>query len=444
MASRRRQQRLLAACGFLWLLVSLPAGASEVEPGPPGQTAPPPAPRSRLYLDADWPDGILYEVRKASPSLSAAGPLAYFDDVYLIGRVGLRLDLDAAFFAAAASLRDFEDDVAVRRARFYLIGNFQLGLPLAYKFEFSVEGTNVFVNDFFLRWKPKRWVDSVDLGYLTPPMGLENIVSSRSLSLMEMSAPIQALAPGYRSGISMAGHWEPWRFAWKGGFYSAGQEQISGDASSTSAQLVGRMAWRPWFEPMDPGAPFVHLGISGSYVFSGDGNIRYRARPESFIAPFVVDTGELPARAAVQYALEAAWNKGPWLLSFESLQSSVIDADDHKGHVRGAYALVSWMLTGESHPYNSALGIFERLKPRQPFSFQSKGWGAFEMAQRVSWLDLSTGRVRGGELLTLASGVTWHLNAELRLSANYVFAHVADGPQNGEANIFQMRLEIGI
>jgi phosphate-selective porin OprO/OprP len=348
-------------------------------------------------------------------------------------------------FVADSSLSDFDDDARLRRLRFYLLGDFRLGLPLAYKFEFSIEGKHVFINDFFLRWKPSRWVDSVDFGYITPPMGMENVVSSRALTFMEVATPVQALAPGYRSGIALAGHWEPWLIAWKGGFYSAGQQQVNGDASDTSAQVIGRVAWLPWHAPADAEAAFLHVGLSASYAFSGDSQIRYRARPESFIAPFVVDTGDLPASGAFQYALEAAWSNGPLLLSGELLQSYVDgEGGRDNANLGGFYTLLSWMVTGETHPYDIRTGMFERLQPQRPFKLGTEGWGALEIGERLSWLDLTNGPVFGGELLTLTSGITWHANAELRLFANYVYAHVSNAPENGDVSIFQIRIEIGI
>lgn len=47
-------------------------------------------------------------------------------------------------------------------------------------------------------------------------------------------------------------------------------------------------------------------------------------------------------------------------------------------------------------------------------------------------------------MFVLASGVTWHLNSELRLFANYAFTHAGSVPQHGDAHIFQARSEIGI
>ena len=48
-------------------------------------------------------------------------------------------------------------------------------------------------------------------------------------------------------------------------------------------------------------------------------------------------------------------------------------------------------------------------------------------------------------MLTATTGITWHLNMELRLFANYVFAHMSGGgPQRGDTNVFQLRIEVGI
>lgn len=434
--------RLTITFCALWtaaLMFPLPARADEAV----GLDAT--AKRGRFRIHAGWPEGITYEIGATTPELQEIRPLSYFEEIYLEGRIGARFDLDFAAFVEDESLSGFHDDVDVRRAQFYLTGDFRLGLPLAYKFEFSIEGKEAFLNDFYFRWKPSRWVDSVDFGYVTPPMGLENVVSSRAMTFMEVATPVQALAPGYRSGIALAGHWEPWLIAWKGGFYSAGQEQINGDASDTTAQLVGRIAGLPWRESAEPGAAFLHLGASASYAFSGESRIRYRARPESFVAPFVVDTDELPASGAFQYALEAAWNSGPLLVSGELLQSYVEgEGGRDNANFWGFYALTSWMITGEPHPYDIRTGMFERLMPHQPFSFWTDGWGALEIGQRISWLDLSDGPVLGGEILTLTSGITWHFNAEMRLFANYVFAHVSNAPENGDANVFQFRIEFGI
>lgn len=423
------------ACAAL-ILLAFAGGAVAQEPDPTPEAA-----ASQLHFRVGWPEGIVYEVRKASPALHDVGPLSWFEEVYLRGRVGVRLDVDGAAFLADESLSDFNDDVTLRRARFYLLGAFRFGVPLAYRFEFSIEGSRVYLNDFYVRLRPPRWVDAIDVGYMTPPMGLENIVSSRSLSLMEMAAPVQAMAPGFRSGVAASGHSDPRRLAWQAGFFSAGQEQVSGDASKAALQVIGRIAGVPWRQADDEGASFLHLGVSAGYVFSSN-SVRYRARPESFVAPYMVDTGDTSARSAVQTCFEGAWVDGPLQVSGEMLQS-LIDAGGGEQYLYGLYGMTSWVLTGEHRRYDRATGMFERLVPSHPVTLHG-GWGAFEIAQRFSWLDLTSGSVHGGQLLDFTSGVTWHLNTQLRLFANYGLAHAADGPQSGRVHIFQARVELGI
>ena len=139
----RRHSRVIAlvrALCLAGLLLRASSGAAETEPDTAETEQSQAAPQRRFSIHAAWPDGITYEFRRVTPSPTKARPLSYFEDVYLLGRVGARLDIDAAVFAADASLSDFRDDVRVRRARFYLLGDFRFGLRLAYKFEFSVEG----------------------------------------------------------------------------------------------------------------------------------------------------------------------------------------------------------------------------------------------------------------------------------------------------------------
>jgi hypothetical protein len=41
-------------------------------------------------------------------------------------------------------------------------------------------------------------------------------------------------------------------------------------------------------------------------------------------------------------------------------------------------------------------------------------------------------------------GLNWNLNAQMRVTANYIFGDVDGKIADGRVNIFQLRLEIGI
>jgi len=395
----------------------------------------------RLQVDSGWPEGLTFELARRQDFADRL-VLRHFEDIVLSGRLAFRLDLDAAAFAAPASLGDFDDGVVVRRARVHASGEFLLGVETDYDFEASLEGERVFLNEFYLSWNPNRFgVATITFGHTTPPMGLENLESSRSFVFMEMGSPSMALAPGYRTGLMLNGAHAPWHLAWAAGVFTAGQTQATGDASKALAQLVGRGAWYTG----DPSAATVlHLGLSMSGLFSGQSDIEYQSRPESFKAPFVVDTGSIDARSAAQYGLEAAWEHGPRLIQAELLQSFVTDTADSDGVFWGTYLYASWFLTGEHRTYDTDSGLFRRATPARDFHFRQPGWGAVEAAARISYLDLTSGRVRGGTMLNGTVGLNWYLNPELRLLFNYIVTDVGEGSQHGLGNIVQARIEIGI
>jgi phosphate-selective porin OprO/OprP len=105
----------------------------------------------------------------------------------------------------------------------------------------------------------------------------------------------------------------------------------------------------------------------------------------------------------------------------------------------GFYVLASRLLTGESRPYSAARGTFGSVRPRRPI-FPGWGPGAWEVALRVSYVDLDSGEVRGGRLTSATVGVNWYLSSFLELRFNYVFASVGGRAPGGQVNIVQTRL----
>ncbi len=63
------------------------------------------------------------------------------------------------------------------------------------------------------------------------------------------------------------------------------------------------------------------------------------------------------------------------------------------------------------------LGVFTGVWP-------DRGWGAVELAARVSHLDLFDETVRGGRVVNSTAGVNWYVTRNVRLMFNYVSANV--------------------
>ena len=85
------------------------------------------------------------------------------------------------------------------------------------------------------------------------------------------------------------------------------------------------------------------------------------------------------------------------------------------------------------------LGSFWRVTPHRKFDpWGSGGWGAFEVAARVSHIDLDdevddlVGGVRGGISNNVSLALNWYFNPYVRLSLNYVHAEVDNVDEEGQ------------
>jgi phosphate-selective porin OprO/OprP len=360
--------------------------------------------------------------------------------IRLAGRIGASLYLDGGELAGDA-LHDgprFE----VRRARLNTRGDLLLLVHTEYKLEFALEDRDFFLNDFYLRWRPPRFVDTVRFGYFDPPVSLDALASSSDRSLMEVAAPISAFAPGYRLGIEATGSHASPSLNWSLNLSSVGQSQPDAEATSASVlRAVGRFVWRPLGDPTTSETSLLHLGVSVSQVLSGTGDLHYRARPETFLTSYLVDTGKFEGNATL-LGLEAAWRRGPLSAQAEWLRAFV-DADEGgEAQLQGGYLQLGWVVTGESRPYDPKTGVFQRVEPAEPYRPWRWQFGAFELAARASWVDLSDGEIDGGRMATVDVGPTWTWNRFVRLQAGYVYARVFDRPERSNAHVAQVRLEL--
>ncbi len=107
----------------------------------------------------------------------------------------------------------------------------------------------------------------------------------------------------------------------------------------------------------------------------------------------------------------------------------------------GGYGQIAWTLTGESHRYNPPTATYGRISPAHPFSLRDGGWGAWELAGRVSYVDLNShfqpgtvlsadpAAVDGGRQRGYTLGLNWYPNDLVRLLLDY--NHVAYDKANG-------------
>jgi phosphate-selective porin OprO/OprP len=370
-----------------------------------------------------WDEGVIYG----------------FDwPVKLRGRVGVSIDIDGGWVGGS---RKSKWNGLVRRARFDARGKLYHWLAPAYRFQFALEEDRVFLNDFFLRWPiAYSWIDSVRIGYFDPPLSLAALESSASTALMEIPAPTAAFAPGYRAGIEVIGTRAAPDISWQTAISAAGQEgQNQGQVSKSGFRWTGRAVWRPAREATNEES-LLHLGLGLEYTFSGNAGFAFRARPESFLVDFLVDTDEIEGGAGFT-VFEVAWRRGP-LSVLSEVFGAFLKSEGEEVLLYGGYVEVRYALTGETRPYHRGSAVFGRTEPARPFSWKQRHWGALEVAGRASWVDLDHEEVRGGKMLTTNLGLVWTLNHHVRLHAGWVYADAKRRGEKTEVYIVQSRLEI--
>ena len=196
--------------------------------------------------------------------------------------------------------------------------------------------------------------------------------------------------------------------------------------------------------PQHPaGNRFLHLGLSANVQYSPSSIVRYRSRPESYLADHLIDTGNIDAKASGVVGAEAAYVNGPFCIQGEFLDSPVRENNGESLNLWGCYAAASWYLTGESRPYNRESGEFKRLIPLRNFNFGKGGaWGAFEVAARFSYTDLDDGPIHGGTIRMLTGELNWYLHSHVRWMFNAGTGHVAGGKFDGKLVLFQTRIGV--
>lgn len=392
-------------------------------------------------------DGLRYELVRDTPWQLDA-PVVRVDQLRLAGYVGGRLEVDAAAFDTHGSLPAFDSGVELRRARVRLKGDGILGVPFLYKVEFGYVPNRFSLNDFYVAVPDLPYVGTLKTGVFQPTMGLQLLTSSWDIGLMEPAAPLQALAPGTAPGVNIGSVWGGERGTWSLGAYGSGLTSATeyGSAIANLGTLIGRLTWLPVDEAgqgEDAAPTLVHLGLSANYQMSGNGELRFRSRPESYIAPYVIDTGTLSADRATTLGLEVAWTRGALTAQAEWLHATVAVTGVGSLNFGGLYAQLSWTATGESRPYDRRSGHFGRVQPAREFALgPDTGWGALELALRASYTDLNDGPVQGGKLGLLMGGLTWYLSPHLAWRLDAGAGRVRGSASSGNLVLLQARFGV--
>jgi phosphate-selective porin OprO/OprP len=156
-----------------------------------------------------------------------------------------------------------------------------------------------------------------------------------------------------------------------------------------------------------------------------------------------VATGNLNVSSYHVVGSELLWVDGPISLQSEAMVT-MCDFQGQSCALPGVYAQAGWFLTGEHRPYDRKQGAIDRVIPKENFGYNAAGGsGAWEVATRFSWLDLSDHDIKGGQLTDWTAGVNWYWNPYTKLVFNYVHSMAnVPGSSQSQTDMFGLRAQV--
>lgn len=372
-------------------------------------------------------------------------------------RISPELQLDNYFFGQNTESRNtignIPDGAAFRRARLAVLGDYKL-TEYRLEMDFAQPGRPSFL-DVWGAINELPVVGQLKIGNFFEPIGLERLTSNRFAPFLERNLPDQPFDPQRNPGIAVQNMWGDKRGVWTLGVFRPRIDNFD-DAVTDSGDWAydGRFTWMPWYDEESGGRYYMHLGTAHSYRRTTNRTISFRAQPEARLGasdpnvPFFIDTGNIAALDYQLHEIEFAWSIGSLYLQAEYFLVPVGQINGPSLLFTGWYAQAGYFLTGEHRPFRRETATFDRVKPHTEFfrvrtnSGVAKGWGAWEIATRISQADLTDANIGGGRLTDLTVGLNWYLTPYMRLQSNYIHAFLdpATACRTG-ADIFGMRMQ---
>ena len=362
-----------------------------------------------------------------------------------------------------------DDGVNARRARIGILGKFfgDWNYALIYDFAGTSDGfastasvggvpvgflpggalsgiENAYLS--YTGFKPLGGQLAIEGGYIDVPYTLDEATSSNDILFMERSSSqviaANIAASDFRSAAGARWYTDS---VWIGAYATGPTAGAIHAASSTNpngtteqlgsaARIAGQVVSGKDYS--------LHIGADAEFLIdaphnlvTGTQTLTLSDRPELRIDPTtLISTGALRGVSGAQvYSAEAAATYGPLFFQGEYFWYNV-DRGNLPGlssvKFDGGYVQASWVLTGESHLYNSAAAAYNGIVPQNPFSLTGGGWGAWEIAGRISSVDLNdqlatANGVAGGRQTVYTAGLNWYVNRNVRFLFDYLHGDVA-------------------
>jgi phosphate-selective porin OprO and OprP len=287
------------------------------------------------------------------------------------------------------------------------------------------------------------------IGNQKRPLGLDHLNSSRYNVFLERPLVVEAFnEDARRLGMTMYGNSHDESLGWAYGVYELQNAKNTGQYRGDQLQLSGnaRLFGSPWYDEASGGRGYFHWGLAGmvahpdgdnSPAATNSNEANFNTRPEARSVSRWLNTGPIPGATWYEIAaVEGMLNVGPlqvvgefqsnWLQRNNTTPGTGPDLMFH-----GGYFFVSYFLTGEHIPYERESGTIGRVKPFENFFLVERcrgglghGWGAWNVAVRCSYLDVTDGDIAGGVGRSVTGAINWFFTPYSKLQFNLLYGNI--------------------
>ena len=409
------------------------------------------------------------------------------NSIQLTGRMHLDYrasNLDSQDIGGRADDRDLSslaDQFELRRARLGVKGKF--AKDFKYEIVGNLPGTAT-VDIAYFDWA-KYDAFQIRGGKFKQPFGLEELISSNNITMMERSYLDQTV-PGKKIGLQIMG--SPAKgltYALSTYQHNDNERDLQGDGNLSGA---GRTTFN-FAESMGDKESVMHIGLAAlnsTYSLGGASSsqtekaasLTSRATISSFRSAgrglnnifrgqiatgncFTADyscASEFGAKVEQrQMGLEGIFARGPFKLMGEysrgQYKAQHIVGSDVEYDTRTGYVELGYILSGEKYADSYKGGVFGSFKPKNNFDIDNNQWGLLELALRFEGYSVedivmtgnSNNRVQGNlsnnptgsneqtngsgvksSASTYTAGIRWILNPNLVFKANYAYTKLGN------------------
>jgi len=288
---------------------------------------------------------------------------------------------------------------------------------------------------------------ALEIGYFANYFTLDETTSSNDIMFIERATPA-TIAGGVSAGDPRAAvgfrTWSP-RY-WFGAYLTSGSPGESHAIANT--RRLGGYA-RATYQVLAEDLRSFHVGGGVSTTFkiptTGVGTARtitLSDRPElridttSLLSSGALGTVANPLRDISIYNVETAGTWGNFYFQGEYMWFDVVRQGRPKATLDGGYLQASYSFGGR-RTYSAANGAYGGVTPVENFSPKDGTWGAFEIAARISQMDLTESRytpsltaaaqpgvINGGRQTNYTIGINWIWNSYMLWKFNYIKTNI--------------------